>query len=160
MDEDQKQQESRQSYREKLKDPRWQKIRLKVFGRDKFRCQYCRDTEETLHVHHLEYAAGLDPWDYPLESLITVCATCHEEETMYRRTVEEKLLATLREVGFSADHLEQLRTTFGMAHFPCTKGEFVAFFDWFLTSSKTFNESLHDYHGPTFASEMEEDEDQ
>ncbi len=156
MDEDQEQHESRKSYREKLKDPRWQKIRLKVFERDKFRCQYCRDTKETLHVHHLEYTAGLDPWDYPLESLITVCASCHEEETMYRRTVEENLLATLRVVGFSADHLEQLRTTVGMAHFPCTKGEFVEFFDWFMTSSPTFEEALRDYWKSGLSSGLED----
>jgi len=148
------------SYRDKLKDPRWQKLRLKIFERDKFRCQYCRDTKETLHVHHLEYISGCDPWDYPLESLITVCESCHEEETMYRKTIEERLISTLREVGFSADHVDQLADAFGMAHYPCSKGEFVEFLDWFLTSSPLFEEALRQCYKTTLSSQIEEAEEE
>lgn len=62
-------------YAEKLKDPRWQKKRLEVLERDGFMCQWCCDTETTLHVHHFSY--GKNPWDVSADSLITYCKHCH-----------------------------------------------------------------------------------
>jgi hypothetical protein len=67
------------TYKEKLMDPQWQKRRLQIFERDKFTCQVCMDTRETLHVHHLQYFKG-DPWDVEDIYLITLCEICHEEE--------------------------------------------------------------------------------
>lgn len=67
------------SYTEKLKDPRWQKMRLKVMEYAKFRCQICGAKERTLHVHHSYYAKGKEPWEYPAGSLICVCEVCHEK---------------------------------------------------------------------------------
>ena len=66
-------------YREKLKDPRWQKKRLQILQRDEFICQCCFDSESTLHVHH-KYYNNCDPWDIPDSALVTLCAECHEEE--------------------------------------------------------------------------------
>ena len=66
----------REAYRQKLKDPRWQKKRLEVFQRDNFTCCYCGEWEETLHVHHLRYHQGLEPWDYNFDDLLTICETC------------------------------------------------------------------------------------
>lgn len=65
-------------YSEKLRDPRWQKRRLRIMERDNWRCQVCFDDESTLHVHHVWYA-GRDPWDGPDEALITLCHECHEQ---------------------------------------------------------------------------------
>lgn len=64
-------------YAEKLKDPRWQKKRLKIFERDEWKCLCCGDSKETLHVHHLTYSKG-DPWKAPDNQLETLCETCHE----------------------------------------------------------------------------------
>lgn len=64
-------------YSEKLKDPRWQKRRLKIFERDDFKCQKCFETTETLHVHHVYYINGREPWEYPDFALITLCKGCH-----------------------------------------------------------------------------------
>jgi hypothetical protein len=116
-------------------------------------------TKEALHVHHLEYLSGCDPWDYPLDSLITVCESCHEYETTFRKSAEEKLIATLREVGFSTVHLDQLADAFGTAHFPCSKSEFAEFFEWFLTSSPLFEEALRKCYKTTLSSEIEDVED-
>lgn len=69
------------TYAEKLKDPRWQKKRLEILQRDGFACRVCFDTTTTLHVHHKFYKRGANPWDYPDESLITLCAECHKDET-------------------------------------------------------------------------------
>lgn len=32
-----------------------------------------------MHVHHTYYQEGLDPWEYPKESLQTLCWDCHEK---------------------------------------------------------------------------------
>jgi hypothetical protein len=66
------------TYREMLRDPRWQKKRLEIMSRDGFRCRLCGDAETTLNVHHLRYARGAAPWEYPERSLVTVCEPCHE----------------------------------------------------------------------------------
>jgi hypothetical protein len=66
-------------YREKLKDPRWQKRRLDILNRDEFRCRLCNAGDETLHVHHKHYSYWKDPWDYKDNELITLCEDCHEK---------------------------------------------------------------------------------
>ena len=68
------------AYAEKLLDPRWQKKRLEIMGRDEFACQMCGDSESTLMVHHRYYIWGREPWDYSDEMLITLCGGCHESE--------------------------------------------------------------------------------
>jgi hypothetical protein len=67
------------TYYEKLQDPRWQQIRLRVFERDDFRCRKCDCNTKPLHVHHINYEPGFDPWDYDDLQLITLCETCHKE---------------------------------------------------------------------------------
>lgn len=65
------------AYAEKLKHPRWQKKRLAVLERAKWRCECCEDDKETLQVHHLIYSKGV-PWDAPDETLECLCESCHE----------------------------------------------------------------------------------
>lgn len=74
---------NKQEYIEKLKDLRWQKMRLQVFERDEWACQICLDTKSTLHVHHKYYLNHrmVEPWEYPMNALITLCAACHQNET-------------------------------------------------------------------------------
>lgn len=71
------------TYREKLRDPRWQQLRLAVMNRDGWRCQsdVCaahHNPRVMLVVHHKRYIAGREPWDYPLDDLITHCVKCHD----------------------------------------------------------------------------------
>ena len=66
---------AKQDYSGKLKDPRWQKRRLKTFERDNWCCQACGDAKTTLNVHHIKY--GNEPWDVPDDYLITLCEHCH-----------------------------------------------------------------------------------
>lgn len=66
------------TYAEKLTDPRWQRKRLEIFQRDKFRCRCCGHEDRTLCVHHRWYLNGADPWDYDNEALLTLCEDCHE----------------------------------------------------------------------------------
>ena len=69
------------TYSDKLKDPRWQKMRLLVFDRDDWKCQCCGDTENTLHCHHKKYISGKDPWDIDTDNLVTLCENCHKRVT-------------------------------------------------------------------------------
>lgn len=65
------------SYSEKLKDPRWQKMRLQIMERDLFTCVICKNSKETLNVHHRIYRKGRAPWEYDREELVTLCESCH-----------------------------------------------------------------------------------
>jgi 5-methylcytosine-specific restriction endonuclease McrA len=96
------------AYIDKLKDPRWQKKRLEIFQRDNFKCSWCKDSKNTLHVHHLKYQHGKEPWDYKDEYLVTLCSYCHEVETNYRKETECELLNTLALKKFSQYDLDLL----------------------------------------------------
>lgn len=67
------------SYREKLKDPRWQRLRLKTLDRAEWCCEWCGDTAATLHVHHNFYVRGRQPWEYSAAELAVLCEHCHGE---------------------------------------------------------------------------------
>lgn len=66
------------SYYELLKHPKWQEKRLKIMERFGFQCENCGEKEVTLNVHHGYYEKGLSPWDYPDNSLYSLCENCHE----------------------------------------------------------------------------------
>jgi hypothetical protein len=72
---------ARQKYTDLLKDPRWQKKRLEIFQRDGFACRDCGKSDRQLQVHHSNYCRNSKPWDYPSESLRTLCEKCHKEIT-------------------------------------------------------------------------------
>ncbi len=97
------------TYTEKLKDPRWQKKRLEVLERDGWACRICENKEDTLHVHHTYYKSGVDPWDYPRSSLLTLCEECHEENTgAVRRAEEDALLSALRVRGYLSSDINSI----------------------------------------------------
>lgn len=79
--------EKHKPYFEKLRDPRWQKKRLEIMGRDKFSCRHCGDTEKTLNVHHCIYDKGKEPWDYEGSNLVTLCEACHKHEEFRKRLI-------------------------------------------------------------------------
>ena len=66
------------TYSEKLKDPRWQKKRLEILERDEWECKACGDKDTTLHVHHIFYIPGKEPWEIPNGLLVTFCERCHK----------------------------------------------------------------------------------
>ena len=77
------------TYKEQYLHPKWQRKRLEVLQRDDFKCTKCGDSENTLHVHHIEYKRNTDIWDYPDENLITLCETCHAE--IHSPTIQKKV---------------------------------------------------------------------
>lgn len=79
------------SYYEKLRDPRWQQRRLAVLERDGWACTNCGDSKSELHVHHVAYRRGADPWDYGDDDLTSLCATCHRAEEAARKLASERI---------------------------------------------------------------------
>jgi len=98
-------------YSEKFKDPRWQKIRLKILERDEWNYQKCNDTETTLHIHHRYYKKNKEPWEYPLDYLVTLCEDCHKEEEQIRSGIEKSLLFSLRK-NFFAEEVSEITIGF------------------------------------------------
>ena len=67
------------TYREKLKDPRWQRRRLEVMQAANWRCQHCGRGSTELHAHHALYIKDREPWEYPDKLLVCLCGDCHGE---------------------------------------------------------------------------------
>lgn len=101
--------ERRSAYVEKLRDPRWQKKRLEVLNRDDFTCRHCGAKDKTLHIHHGFYMDGKEPWQYPTDSLTTLCLDCHEAETAALRVEQWALINRLRYLGFGSHDFTLLR---------------------------------------------------
>jgi|GEM_PF-3338479 len=74
---------AKKTYSDKLKDPRWQKLRLLIMERDGWRCKICGDEKSTLNVHHLSYHGN--PWETPADQLITYCEYCHAIVEWYKK---------------------------------------------------------------------------
>jgi hypothetical protein len=105
------------TYSEKLKDPRWQKMRLKVLERDGWQCQECGDKETMLCVHHRYYESGKDPWEYPPEALRTLCEHCHKVETVDLKKWQDRLLLELAKHGYNSDDLLEIAAAFACQSF-------------------------------------------
>lgn len=67
--------EKKLTYREKLEDNRWQRIKNAVQRRDNFTCRECGATDKPVQVHHDKYHGN--PWDSPMDSLRLLCKDCH-----------------------------------------------------------------------------------
>lgn len=96
--------ETKKSYSEQLKDPRWQKKRLEIMSRDNFRCFLCEDSSSTLHVHHKKYIKGKQPWDYVDDNYITLCEKCHELGHIMDVAEFESKLEMEREIRYWDDY--------------------------------------------------------
>lgn len=86
----------KQAYSEKLKDPRWQKLRLLVFERDDFSCRLCGDKQTTLHVHHTEYSGN--PWQVDIQTLYTICEHCHLIISLDKK-LPSKILGVIKSIS-------------------------------------------------------------
>jgi hypothetical protein len=79
------------AYLEKLKDPRWQKLSAQVKDDAGWACAYCDAKDKTLTVHHSYYEWGLEPWEYPAESLHCLCEQCHEKYQAIYKAIKRQL---------------------------------------------------------------------
>lgn len=92
---------ARKSYSEKLLDPRWQQMRLRVYERDNFTCVSCGSKDKTLHAHHPQYHPYAEgPWDYDQDEIITLCADCHSDEHSGLESSKANLILALVKMGY------------------------------------------------------------
>lgn len=136
--------EKRKIYLEKFKDPRWQQLRLRVFERDKWACQKCLNTESTLNVHHRYYLENREPWEYPMEALITLCGECHGEEVETRPSYERGLLFALRE-KFLAEEVSEIGIGFHMMPMLHLPEVMASVYQWALTDESIQRELIDRY---------------
>lgn len=130
------------SYYEKLKDPRWQKVRLQVFERDNFLCQKCFDDKVTLNVHHRIYIKIRDPWDYPLKYLVTLCEDCHELERADLFENTRPFLDAVKSKFFGQD-LKRLTDGFKNLESKHTPEMIALIIEWILSNNDVLD-SLND----------------
>ena len=90
------------SYAEKLRDPRWQKMRLEVLEAANFTCRECESKTDTLHVHHPYYERGKNPWEYPSQDLWVLCESCHTRRADMELTIQKCL------AGFTTPELSAI----------------------------------------------------
>ena len=69
------------TYNSLLRRIQWKEKRNTILNRDHNKCQYCGSCCN-LQVHHKYYSKypdgkKVDPWNYPDDALITLCAKCH-----------------------------------------------------------------------------------
>ena len=50
-------------------------------------CSYCGAEDRQIHVHHRYYEAGKQQWEYPDESLVPLCPSCHGRADQLRRNM-------------------------------------------------------------------------
>ena len=62
----------------------------------------CDAEDHTLHVHHLIYEKGKEPWEYSDELLVPLCDQCHKEVAETQLNIS-RLLA-----HFPVEFLDQL----------------------------------------------------
>lgn len=113
----QKPTKAQSEYYEKLKDPRWQKLRLQVFERDEWTCQDCKTKENMLTVHHKWYGTDMEPWDYPFDALITLCQSCHNEEREAINWSVYQATHMLKVIGFTANDFLSLSHAIGVGRY-------------------------------------------
>ena len=88
------------TYSGRLLDPRWQQLRLRVFERDNWACRNCGEKEKTLNAHHVHYHPyAEEPWDYDLETIITLCSDCHADEHISFEASKANLILALAKKG-------------------------------------------------------------
>src|SRR5690606_20380662 len=94
-------------YSEALKHPKWQRKRLHIFQRDGWMCVKCRNRDRELHAHHTYYMPNRAPWEYPDDSIITLCSDCHYLEHIPTLNPESRPIQHIRYVMI--DLIEDLK---------------------------------------------------
>jgi hypothetical protein len=133
-------------YSQLLKDPRWQKLRLQVFERDKFTCQSCFSEAKTLAVHHKYYRHPRPrPWEYKLHELMTLCEECHARDREERQKAETRLSLALKKKGFLSTDLDTLAGAIEKMNLEDAPTFVASAFAWALETPEIQNRLLNDF---------------
>jgi 5-methylcytosine-specific restriction endonuclease McrA len=96
--------------KKKYSDLRWKRRSLEVLERDKGICQNCGKSnfDVVLQAHHRNYTAS-DPWDEPMENLVTLCVNCHLVEQKNLGTAARNVAGALMRSHWMVKHRKQLQ---------------------------------------------------
>ena len=123
-------------YSELLKDPRWQKKRLKIFERDNFKCVRCEREDKTLHAHHKYYIKNRDPWNYNDCVIATLCDPCHKHEHDVLHNNVKSLLTAMSDGGFLSDEILLISHCFRDIKHIYHPSNTAAMFSWALRNDE------------------------
>ncbi len=87
------------NYKEELKSPEWQRKSCNHKYLDNYTCQICGRKDKVVHVHHHFYIEGRHIWDYPDETLVTLCEDCHAKEHKFDNNLIIEAIENARKVG-------------------------------------------------------------
>lgn len=104
----------------------------------------CAETEITLNVHHRYYEDGKEPWEYPIQSLVTLCEECHEAETESMKSTVATLLKTLKSQFYSGDIIT-IAAAFYYSKPPCVEEVFCCAIEHWLTNETLAKEMVDRY---------------
>lgn len=99
------------TYIQKLQDPRWQRKRLEIMQHDGFKCQHCGSIDKPLQIHHIAYNFK-DPWEIESRLLISLCADCHDAETLAIKEAFSRLIQNIKSAGCMAKEVNFLADMF------------------------------------------------
>lgn len=146
------------AYAKKLRDPRWQKTRLKVLDRDKWMCQECYDISKPLNVHHCYYDGYKNPWEYPLGSLVTLCEDCHKSESdpEIKEVALDQIDKFLKEYGYLTSNIFDVGHL--LAGIPLRENRSIFFLLEFVCKYPEIQELINEKHREYFKSGKIEEE--
>ena len=87
------------NYKEELKSPEWQRKSCNHKYLDNYICQICGQKDKVVHVHHHFYIEGRHIWEYPDETLVTLCEDCHAKEHSFDNKMIIEAIDNARKVG-------------------------------------------------------------
>ena len=87
------------NYKEELNSPEWQRKSCNHKYLDNFTCQICGRKDKVVHVHHHFYIEGRHLWEYPDETLVTLCEDCHAKEHNFDNNMMIEAIENARKVG-------------------------------------------------------------
>lgn len=87
------------NYKEELKSPEWQRKSCNHKYLDNYTCQICGRKDKVVHVHHHFYIEGRHIWEYPDETLVTLCEDCHAKEHNFDNKMIIEAIENARKVG-------------------------------------------------------------
>lgn len=89
----------RYNYKEEYKTNEWQRKSGNKKQLDNYTCQICGSNQKMVHVHHHYYIEGRHLWEYPDETLITLCEDCHAKEHNFDNRLLFETVEEARKIG-------------------------------------------------------------
>lgn len=99
-----------------------------------------------MHVHHVMYKQGREPWEYDDINLITLCEYCHSYETDFSKKSEQELLDVLKSKGFLTTNIMDISSIFhSLDVSKYNRNEFTSALSYYLRQDGVIDKLVNDY---------------